>query len=70
MGADWIKGAALYLKERDPILAKVIDEIGECTLKTSNDYFGALARSIIFQNFRGMRPVQSTKDLLMPAAVP
>lgn len=49
MGADWIKGAALYLKERDPILAKAIDEIGECTLKTSNDYFGALARSIIFQ---------------------
>ena len=43
MGADWIKSAALYLKERDPILAKVIDEIGECTLKTSNDYFGDLA---------------------------
>lgn len=49
MGGDWIKDAVSYLKERDLILADAINEIGECTLKTSKDYFGALARSIIFQ---------------------
>ena len=45
----WIQKAVDALKAKDPILSAIIEDIGECVLKPSGDYFGALARSIIYQ---------------------
>ncbi len=45
----WIQKAVEALKAKDPVLSAIIEDIGECMLKPSKDYFGALARSIIYQ---------------------
>lgn len=45
----WIQKAVEALKIKDPVLSAIIEDIGECMLKPSKDYFGALARSIIYQ---------------------
>jgi len=45
----WIQKAVKALKAEDPVLSAIIEDIGECMLKPSKDYFGALARSIIYQ---------------------
>jgi DNA-3-methyladenine glycosylase II len=44
-----IRKGVKYLKSKDKILAKIIDEVGECKLKQSKDYFQVLLRSIIGQ---------------------
>lgn len=41
--------AANHLKRHDPILASVIERWGGCTIKPHNDYFIALASSIVGQ---------------------
>lgn len=41
--------AEKHLSRYDPILKKIIKQVGKCTLKRSDDYFGVLVRSIISQ---------------------
>ena len=38
-----------YLKENDKIMKNIIEDIGECTLKSSKDYFRSLVKSIVYQ---------------------
>ena len=37
----------------DPVLARIIEEVGPCTLKLERDHFKALAESIIYQQLSG-----------------
>jgi DNA-3-methyladenine glycosylase II len=41
--------ARRHLSRRDPILKKLIKQVGPCTLRTSTDRFAVLVRSIISQ---------------------
>jgi len=41
--------ARKHLSRRDPVLKKLIAQVGPCTLQTSDDRFGVLVRSIISQ---------------------
>ena len=41
--------AARHLKRRDPILARVIRDVGPCTLRVRRDRFASLVQSIIAQ---------------------
>src|SRR5688572_24218929 len=41
--------ARRHLGRRDPVLQRLIRTVGPCTLRTSDDHFGVLARSIISQ---------------------
>jgi len=47
--------ALAHLRQADPILAGVIDQVGECRLKPAGkvDLFAALLRSIIYQQLHG-----------------
>jgi DNA-3-methyladenine glycosylase II len=47
--------ALAHLRAADPILAAVIDRVGPCRLEATADgsHFGALARSIIYQQLSG-----------------
>src|SRR3954467_13103758 len=44
-----------YLKRVDPVLARVIESVGPCRLKVSDEgsHFHALTRSIVFQQLSG-----------------
>jgi len=46
--ADWSE-AVEYLRQADPLLAKLIDRVGPCTIARRNDYFAALCQSIVSQ---------------------
>ena len=37
------------LKEKDPVLAEIIDRVGHCTLELEEDSFHALAEAILYQ---------------------
>ncbi|MCK4321100.1 DNA-3-methyladenine glycosylase 2 family protein [candidate division WOR-3 bacterium] len=37
------------LKEKDPVLAEIIDRVGHCTLELEEDSFRALAEAILYQ---------------------
>jgi DNA-3-methyladenine glycosylase II len=43
------ENAVDILKKRDPILAKIINDIGSCTLELESDYFQSLAEAILYQ---------------------
>ncbi|MGF1580527.1 MAG: DNA-3-methyladenine glycosylase family protein [Gemmataceae bacterium] len=47
--ADTFRKAEKHLARRDPVLKRIIKQIGPCTLEPSQDYFGVLVRSIISQ---------------------
>lgn len=44
-----IEYAVLHLHKNDEIIRQIIADVGECTLKPSEDYFKSLAKSIISQ---------------------
>lgn len=44
-----LQKAAIYLAERDPVLAPVIQRTGTATFEPHDDYYGALVNSIIGQ---------------------
>jgi DNA-3-methyladenine glycosylase II len=50
--ADYVK-ARRHLARRDPVLKKLIAQVGACTLQTSPDRFGCLVRSIVSQQISG-----------------
>lgn len=45
---DW-SGAENYLRRADPVLARLIERHGPCTLRPDEDLFGSLCESIICQ---------------------
>jgi len=45
--------ARRYLARRDPVLKKLIEQVGPCTLRPSPDRFGVLVRAIISQQISG-----------------
>lgn len=47
--------AVAHLKAVDPVLARVIDQVGRCTLKPRGEgtHFEAIARAIVFQQLSG-----------------
>jgi DNA-3-methyladenine glycosylase II len=45
--------ARRHLARRDPVLKKLIAQVGTCTLQPNTDYFGVLVRSIISQQISG-----------------
>ena len=47
--APWFPKAVKHLKKNDPILAKIIEGVGPCTLKKRQGYYRALVRAIIAQ---------------------
>ena len=38
-----------YLRNNDKVMSSIIDDIGRCTLKSTNDYFRSLVKSIVYQ---------------------
>lgn len=42
-------GVLEHLKSQDPIISRIIDRVGPCLLRPSEDYFDSLARTIISQ---------------------
>jgi DNA-3-methyladenine glycosylase II len=48
-GASEIRRAVRHIRRRDPVLAKVMQEVGPCALKRSGSYFRTLAESIVWQ---------------------
>ncbi len=46
--SDWVE-AQRYLRRSDPVLRKVIDRVGPCTLAPRRDYFVVLCKSIYSQ---------------------
>jgi DNA-3-methyladenine glycosylase II len=45
--------ARRHLARRDPVLKKLIAQVGTCTLQPSTDRFGTLVRSIVSQQISG-----------------
>jgi DNA-3-methyladenine glycosylase II len=45
--------ARRHLSRRDPIMKKLIGQVGICTLRPSSDRFGTLVRSIVSQQISG-----------------
>lgn len=45
--------AAKHLRRRCPVMRRVVDAVGPCTMKIRRDRFGMLARSILFQQISG-----------------
>jgi len=46
---DRVETAAISLRARDPVLAKLIDRHGPCTLKTTTPYFPVMVETVISQ---------------------
>jgi DNA-3-methyladenine glycosylase II len=53
-GDRWSEAVA-HLRAADPVLARVIDRVGPCTLepRRGRSHFGTLLRSIVFQQLSG-----------------
>ncbi len=49
IAAQHIKAARLHLQKCDPVMKRIIKQVGPCTLKTSRDRFLMLVRSIVSQ---------------------
>ena len=51
---EW-RSAIAHLKETDPALARVIEQVGPCTFEARSEgtHFGALLRSIVYQQLSG-----------------
>jgi DNA-3-methyladenine glycosylase II len=45
--------AERHLKRKDPVMRRVIRQVGPCTYPLRRDRFGALARSIVYQQISG-----------------
>ena len=52
--SSW-RSAIAHLKQTDPALARVIEQVGPCTLQPRSEgtHFGALLRSIVYQQLSG-----------------
>ncbi len=64
--------AEAHLSAADPVLAAVIEQVGQCTLRPSRDRFGMLVRSIVSQQIstKAARAIlQRLTDLAAPEAV-
>lgn len=63
-----------HLKRVDPVLARVIESVGPCRIRTSDDpsHFHALTRSIVFQQLSGKAAatILSRVVALFPEGVP
>jgi DNA-3-methyladenine glycosylase II len=63
-----------HLKRVDPVLARVIESVGPCRIRTSDDpsHFHALTRSIVFQQLSGKAAatILSRVVALFPDGVP
>src|ERR1051325_7522595 len=77
---DW-KRAARHLRRADPVLAKVIDRVGPCTLHPRRDYFVVLCKAIftqqistpvaavLFGRFRELFPLRRPTPALVAEAL-
>jgi DNA-3-methyladenine glycosylase II len=63
-----------YLKRVDPVLARVIESVGPCRIRTSEEpsHFQALTRSIVFQQLSGKAAstILSRVVALFPGGIP
>jgi len=50
---DYARRARIHLSKADPILARIIDEVGALGIQPRRERFQALARAIIFQQLAG-----------------
>jgi DNA-3-methyladenine glycosylase II len=50
---DYARKARTHLSKADPVLARIIAEVGPCDLQPRRERFQALARAIIFQQLAG-----------------
>ena len=50
-----LRPAVAHLRKADPVLARVIEAVGPCTLelRTEGTHFHALLRSVLFQQLSG-----------------
>jgi DNA-3-methyladenine glycosylase II len=71
-----MRKAINHLRQSDPVLAEIIDQVGRFRLEYKPPTFHSLARSIVFQQLSGKaastifgRLVAATSDPLEPAAV-
>jgi len=44
-----IQKATSFLEKNDPVLKKIVNNIGPCTLKPNKNYFQSLVQSIMYQ---------------------
>ena len=47
------EAAAKHLRKKCPVMRRVVDQVGPCTMKVQRDRFGMLARSILYQQISG-----------------
>ena len=71
-----MRKALQHLREADPVLAKIVDQVGVYRISYSEPTFESLVRSIVFQQLSGKaagtifgRLVAVTGEPIMPAAV-
>lgn len=48
-----MRKAILHLKKADPVLARIINDVGTCTMEYSEPTFQTLVRSIVYQQLSG-----------------
>lgn len=48
-----MKKAIQHLKQSDPVLAGIIDQVGRCRMAYTEPVFGSLARAIVYQQLSG-----------------
>ena len=60
-GPSWADAAVTHLRQADPVMARIIDEVGPLAITRRSERFAALVRAIIFQQLAG-RAAQTIFD--------
>ena len=70
LNPEGIRLAQLYLQEQDPVMKRIIDEVGPFTLRPERDRFWMLVRSIISQQISvgAARSIRSRVEALVAPA--
>ncbi len=65
-GPSWAADAVVHLRQADPVMARIIDEVGPLAITRRPERFAALVRAIIFQQLAG-RAAQTILDRFVAA---
>lgn len=65
-GPAWAQAAVGHLRQVDPVMARIIDDVGPLAITRRSERFAALVRAIIFQQLAG-RAAQTIFDRFVAA---
>ncbi|HLJ12748.1 MAG TPA: DNA-3-methyladenine glycosylase 2 family protein, partial [Planctomycetaceae bacterium] len=72
LSSDVVDAARRHLRRRDPVMRRLVDSVGPCTLKVRRDKFRMLVGSIISQqiSWKAAKKIRERLELLVaPAGV-